>query len=187
MAKAGLGLVCRRCGATFTRPGSLWRHRRERRCPGRAQAKVLDVIPSRSGVVHPGRESALAWPVQAEARIIPVRRESPLAEMLAGEVPPTWWEPQGDLGWRRQTWASYPADYRRRLLAERAGAAFTIRPPDASDKVILWSQYHLLKALATRLDAGIATERERAAFEAGLREYDAHYDRVRAQRKALPA
>ena len=28
--------------------------------------------------------------------------------------------------------------------------------------------------------------RERVAFEAGLREYNANFDRVRAQRKALP-
>jgi hypothetical protein len=52
--------------------------------------------------------------------------------------------------------------------------------------VILWSQYHALKALATRLDAGIGTERERIAFEAGLRAYNANYDRI-AQTKALPA
>jgi hypothetical protein len=54
------------------------------------------------------------------------------------------------------------------------------------DAVTLWSQYHALKALAVRLDGGIGTETERAAFEAGLREYDANFDRVRAQRKALP-
>lgn len=50
--------------------------------------------------------------------------------------------------------------------------------------MILLSQYHALKALATRLDAGVATERERVAFEAGLPEYDANYDRIRAQRKS---
>jgi hypothetical protein len=81
-------------------------------------------------------------------------------------------------------WNEFPPEYRNRLLAARAGVAFTVRPPLASDKVILYSQYHALKALATRLDAGIGTERERIAFEAGLREYDANYDRVRAQRKS---
>jgi hypothetical protein len=80
-------------------------------------------------------------------------------------------------------WTRFPPEYRDRLLAARAGAAFTIRPPEALDKAILYSQYHALKALATRLDAGIGTERESVAFEAGLREYDANYDRVRAQRK----
>jgi len=79
-------------------------------------------------------------------------------------------------------WAGYPADYRSQLLAARAGAAFTIRPPDATDKVIIWSQYHALKALAVRLDAGIGTERDRAMFEAGLREYNANYDSIRARR-----
>jgi len=113
-----------------------------------------------------------------------------LAPILAGSedgLPPPWWEPQADHGWRQKVWAGFPADYRSQLLAQRAGPAFTIRPPDATDKVILWSQYHALKALAVRLDAGIATERERAAFEAGLRGYNANYDRIRAQRKALPS
>ncbi len=104
----------------------------------------------------------------------------------SGDGPPSWWEPQADPGWRREIWAGFPSGYRNRLLAQRAGPSFTIRPPDATDKVILWSQYHALKALATRLDAGIATERERVSFEAGLREYNANFDRIRAQRKALP-
>jgi hypothetical protein len=82
-------------------------------------------------------------------------------------------------------WARFPADYCNRLLVQRAGAAFTIRPPDAKAEVVLWSQYHALKALAVRLDAGIGTERERAAFGAGLREYNANYDRITAQRKVI--
>jgi hypothetical protein len=69
---------------------------------------------------------------------------------------------------------------------QRAGAAFTIRAPDVEVGVVLWSQYHALKALAVRLDAGIGAERERIAFEAGLREYDRNFDRIAAQRKALP-
>jgi hypothetical protein len=69
---------------------------------------------------------------------------------------------------------------------QRAGAAFTIRPPDGKSEVVLWSQYHALKALAVRLDGGVATERERAVFEAGLKEYDRNYDRI-AARKALSA
>jgi hypothetical protein len=74
----------------------------------------------------------------------------------------------------------FPASYRNRLLAERVDAVFSARPPQATDATILWSQYHALKALATRLDAGIATERERVAYEAGLREYNANFDRIRA-------
>ena len=35
------------------------------------------------------------------------------------------------------------------------------------------------------LDAGRGTERDRVMFEAWLREYNANYDRIRAQRKAL--
>jgi hypothetical protein len=107
-------------------------------------------------------------------------------EIASGEKPPSWWEPHADLHWRFTIWAGFPADYRERLLAQRTGSAFSIRPPEAADKVILWSQYHALKALATRLDAGIGTERERIAFEAGLRAYNANYDRI-AQTKALPA
>jgi len=61
--------------------------------------------------------------------------------------------------------------------------AFTIRT-QATDATILKSQYYALKALATRLDTGIGTERERVAFGAGLREYNANFDRI-ARRKAL--
>jgi hypothetical protein len=100
------------------------------------------------------------------------------------EAPPPWWEPQADPSWRLDVWANFSPEYRKRLVAESASAALAIRTPDASDKVILSSQYHALKALATRLDAGIGTDRERDAFEAGLREYDANYDRIRARRKS---
>jgi hypothetical protein len=44
-----------------------------------------------------------------------------------------------------------------------------------------------LRALAVRLDGGVATDRERVSFEAGLGEYNVNYDRIRTQRKALPA
>jgi hypothetical protein len=100
------------------------------------------------------------------------------------ERPPDWWETQADEDWRVRQWNVFDSDYRNRLLAQRADAAFTIHPPNAPGAVILWSQYHALKALATRLDAGIGPERERVAFEVGLREYDANYDRIRAQRKS---
>jgi hypothetical protein len=52
---------------------------------------------------------------------------------------------------------------------------------DVPDRVPLLSQYYALKALATRLDAGIGTERERAGFYAGLAEYNRNFERVRAK------
>jgi len=187
-------IVCGRCGASFSRLSSLKRHRAERRCPGRAalvpasprlrrleaiRAEVLDVTPTRSEIVP-----AKLTPARPGRALVqgPIFRP----DSLDGEGPPSWWEPQADPEWRRTVWAGFPADYRNGLLAVRVGAAFTIRPPDGEAEVILWSQYHALKALATRLDAGIGTERERASFGAGLREYNANYDRIAAQRKALP-
>lgn len=212
-------VVCRRCGKTFSRPSSLRRHRAERRCPGqstksrpghvqsrpgRVRAEILDVTPSRSGVVRPGPESASARPVrervetlsdaeiiarfgtvrsarsvQGETRIVKARPAS------NGDGPPSWWEPQAAEDWRGDQWAAFPADYRNRILAQRAGTAFTIRAPQAANATVLWSQFYALKAMATRLDAEIGTERERVAFEAGLREYNKNFDRI-AQRKALP-
>jgi hypothetical protein len=189
MPYSGLPLVCERCGQTFTRPPSLKRHSVDGRCPGRAivpakprlprpepiRAKVLDVTPARSQIVS---VPSLLFPPKRSPRI------TLAPDLRDAERPPSFWEPQADEEWRIRQWNRFPADYRSRLLAERAGTAFTIRAPQAKDEVILRSQYHALKALATRLDAGIGTERERAAFEAGLREYDANYDRIRAQRKS---
>ena len=200
MAYTGPRVVCRRCGQSFSRPADRRRHLAERRCPGRSgqpQAivparpkpvggEVIDVTPVRSEIVRPGRESVTARRVQAETRIVAARPKPGATEIPSGERPPSWWEPQADSQWRSKVWAGFPPDYRERLLAQRAGAVFSIRPPEAADKVILRSQYHALKALAVRLDAGIATERERGAFEAGLREYNANYDRIQSQRKALP-
>ena len=139
--------------------------------PGTIQGRVSDNVPSRSEIVPALRSVA---PPQRSPRHI----------LTDAEAPPPWWEPQADQGWRMDVWTRFPPEYRNRLLAARAGAAFIIRPPDVPDKVILSSQYHALKAHATRLDAGIGTDRERDAFEAGLREYDANYDRIRARRKS---
>ncbi len=188
MAYTGPRVVCGRCGQSFARPADRRRHRAERRCPGRGgqsraivparpkpiravKPEIIDVVPARSEIVPAKARPARPGPVLAASR----------------DGPPAWWEPQADPEWRRSVWAGFPADYRNRLLAERAGAAFTIRPPDAADKTILWSQYYALKVLATRLDARIATARERVSFEAGLAEYNANFDRIRARRKALPA
>jgi hypothetical protein len=130
------------------------------------------------------RPVAPARPIRGETQIV-VARPRP-AQILSGERPPSWWEPQADEDWRRNVWSGFPADYRNQLVAQRAGAVLSVRSPEATDGVILWSQYHALKALATRLDAGIGSERERVAFEAGLKEYNRNFERVRAQRKALP-
>ncbi len=187
MPYTGPSVTCKRCGASFSRLSSLKRHRAERRCPGRggqsraivparpkpiraAKSEIIDVVPTRSEIVPARPRPARPGPVLVASR----------------DGPPAWWEPQAEREWRQKVWAEFPADYRDSLLARRAGSAFTIRPPDAAGRTILWSQYYALKALATRLDAGIATERERVSFEAGLREYDANYDRIRAERKALP-
>ena len=187
-----MALNCPQCGARVASkaalPGHYRRAHRGRFPPrsGRVRAEVLDVIPIRSEIVRYARESAPTMPVRGETRIVPAKPKSRPAEIIpSGDGPPSWWEPQADPGWRHTAWAGFSADYRNRLLARRAGAAFTIRPPEATDAVILWSQFHALKALATRLDAGIGTEREHVAFEAGLREYNANFDRI-AQRKALP-
>lgn len=143
--------------------------------PGTTRSEVLDVTPSRSEIIPASRP------------ILPTKG-SPLhiltPDLADAEAPPSWWEPQAERNWRIRQWNAFSADYRNRLLAQRAGTAFSIRPPKATDEVILWSQYHALKALATRLDAGIGTERERVSFEAGLREYNTNFDRIRAQRKS---
>ena len=183
MSYEGSRLICKRCGESFSRPSSLRRHRKERRCPGRGSSAIVHAKPK---AVPIRRQVIEVQPIRSKTQIVPAGPKPKPVEMPSGDGPPPWWEPQAEENWRRNIWAGFPAEYRHQLLAERAGAAFTIRPPDATDKVILWSQYHALKALATRLDAGIGTERERVAFDAGLREYDANYDRIRAQRKALP-
>ncbi len=195
-------IQCEKCGARVASRAALPGHYRKahprtrQRRPGRVQNKGMDISPIQSQIVPYGRGSAPARPVRervgtlTEAEIITrfgvVRSARSVQARPAsnGDGPPSWWEPQASEDWRGDQWAAFPADYRNRILAQRAGAAFTIRAPRAADATILWSQYHALKALATRLDAGIATERERGAFVAGLREYNVNYDRI-AQRQFL--
>ena len=189
-----MAVYCEKCGARVSSRAALPGHYRrahggQARHPAAlapANPRLIDVAPVRWEIVPTTRPVAPVRPAPPDTRIVPARPKPKLAGILSGEKPPSWWEPQAEEGWRREIWAGFPADYRNRLFAQRAGAAFSIRPPEATDEVILWSQYHALKAIATRLDAGIGTERERVAFEAGLREYNANYDRIRAQRKALP-
>ena len=137
--------------------------------PEPIRAEVLDVTPTRSEIVP-------------APRLVPAPKRSPrnilTADLRDAERPPSWWESQADLEWRVRQWNAFSVDYRNRILAQRAGAAFTIRAPQATDATILKSQYYALKALATRLDAGVGTERERVSFDAGLREYNQNFDRI---------
>jgi len=91
-----------------------------------------------------GASRALALPKRSPRHVL-------TPDLRDAERPPDWWEAQADEDWRVRQWNAFDSDYRNRLLAQRAGAAFTIRPPQASDATIPWSQYHALKALATRL------------------------------------
>lgn len=145
--------------------------------PGPIRAEVVDAAE----IVRPRREVVPARLIHGDVQIAPRPK---LQAVAGGDGPPRWWEPQADPEWRAGQWNRFPPECRRQILAQRAGAVF-VRVTDAEDKTVLWSQYHALKALAVRLDAGIATERERAAFEAGLAEYNRNFDAIRA-RRALP-
>jgi len=185
---------CEKCGARVASRAALPGHYRKAHGRGRKvrgpaalvlvksrparlepiRAEVVDVTPSRMEIVP-------------APRLVPAPKRSPrniLTPDLRDAEPPSWWEPQADLEWRARQWNTFAPEYRNRILAQRAGAAFTIRAPQATDATILWSQYHALKALATRLDAGVGTDRERVSFVAGLREYNKNFDRI-AQRKFL--
>jgi hypothetical protein len=174
----GPPVICRFCGRSFTRPTSLVRHLDEDRCArkksstivparrGTLRAEVLDVTSSRSQTVRSGR-SAPASPIQGETRIVPAK---PLNSSQSSDS-------SGALTGLEA--------FQTETIAESKGA---IRLPQANDEVTLWSQYHALKALAVRLDAGCATDREREAFESGLCEYNANFLRIRASRaRALPS
>jgi hypothetical protein len=140
---------------------------------------------------------ARAEPARARGLAAPSGRA--LVPAVEREAPPSWWALEMPEEWRRSAWACYPAESRAEILAGHAGriatnrtggAAGIVRLPDPLDAVTLWSQYHALKALAVRLDAGLGGEREREMFEAALRIYDANFDRIRLGRlgrKALTA
>lgn len=184
-----MAVHCEKCGARVASRAALPGHYRKAHGRGRKVRCSAALVPVKSRPARPE-------PIRAEIvdvtpprmEIVPVPRpvfapkRSPrhilTDDLCDAEPPPSWWEPQADSEWRARQWNAFSAGYRNRLLAQRAGAAFTIRAPQATDATILLSQYHALKALAIRLDAGVATERERVAFGAGLREYNANYDRI---------
>ena len=151
--------------------------------PARRRAEVLDITPSRPQIVRSGRESAPRLCVHGESRIVPARRVQ--SELLVGErpleKPPEWFEPDVRQGTRIAMWCEYSPEERERLLAQ--DSALSVRAPGASDEIVLLSQYHALKALAVLLDAGVGTERDRAMFEAGLREYNATYNRIQGVKR----
>ena len=59
--------------------------------------------------------------------------------------------------------------------------AATLSEPDR-----LRAQYHMLQAMAVKLDAGTATDGEISAFHRALTEYNSLYDRLRAGARVLP-
>lgn len=204
MSYEGPPVRCRSCGQSFTRPESLVRHLDGRRCLGRIvkasrsrparlpgqvaivpakprlpiRAEVLDVTPVRAEIVPVTAGTAPARPILA--------RSEPEPDWFAREFP----QEVAKLPWRKRDEEN--RDYFRSQHAAWARAAVEHsksslpRRPDEADLVTLWEQYHFLKAVAVRLDAGRGTEWDREMFDAGLREYNANYDRIGAQSKALP-
>ncbi len=178
-------MVCKRCGASFSRPSSLRRHRAERRCPGRAA-----LVPARSNPapIRAAKREALdvsPGPLEIVPATRPVARPGSIVRVSGDVSTAPAWLPSS----RARKWPGM-SETQRRCLAEEHGSrpvpgTRLIRTPDEADAATLWEQYHFLKALAVRLDTGRGAERDRSMFEAGLREYDANYDRI-AQRKALP-
>jgi hypothetical protein len=198
MSYKGPPVRCRSCGQSFTRPESLVRHLDERRCTGRIvkagrsrparlpgqvaiipakprpiQAEVIDVTPIRSEIVRPGREASPGRPVLA--------RSEPDPDWYAREFP----QDAGRTPWRKLKDEQREYYQSRHAAMDRSKVSLP-RRPDETDSVTLWEQFHFLKALAVRLDAERGTERDREMFEAGLRKYNANYDRILAERKAVP-
>lgn len=144
--------------------------------PEPIRAKVLDVTPIRSEIVRHVprkpvfrphlRRSGIDWGIASLPPEERIKRETELCLAAqkreardGGQTPGTTVSP---------------------VSAE--GVMLAVRLPQASDSVILWSQYHALKALAVRFDAGIGSASERATLEAGLAEYNKNFERVRSER-----
>jgi hypothetical protein len=161
-----VAVVCGKCGARLASRARLEGHFRRAHSRGGKVRRSAALVPVKPRPARPESIRAEVLDVTpTRSEIVPVPRSVPpkrsprnmLTDLSDAERPPDWWEPQADLGWRVRQWNAFPADYRNRILAQRAGAAFTIRAPQATDATILFSQYHALKALATRLDAGNGT------------------------------
>lgn len=178
-----MAVHCEKCGVRVSSRAALPGHYRRAHPRARAlarpraiQAEIVNVPLTRAGIVPATRALARPGPCQTKPR--------PADPDPDSETPPSWWEPQGDACWRREQWNRFSAEHRAELLRQRLGLSFALRTPGEADAATLWEQYHFLKALAVRLDAERGTEKDRAMFEAGLREYNSNYERVR-QRKAL--
>lgn len=190
-----MAVFCEKCNHRCANRAAMYRHV-EKKHPTfwkRVSGTGTGIIPFPVPSARPQTPQARPRPVldvlleSAEIVRAPRPQARPLRILVSSEDgPPAWWEPNGEETWRREAWELLAPDYRRQLLAQRAGVAFSIRSPDTEDSVTLWSQYRALQAFAIRLDAGVGTERERVAFEAGLLEYNSNFERIRAQRKALP-
>ncbi len=203
MPYKGPPIVCEQCGQTFTRPPSLRRHLAQGRCPGRGSSRPAALIPARPKA-EPVRaaESKVLDVIPIRSEIVPAGRAQAPERLRSGDAPPPWWFP-GEAD-RRKRWQKLTPEYRAQIerdhqpkpdrgyglpgepIGPLAIAPDVLKRPAEADAVTLREQYHVLKALAVRLDAGRGTERDRVMFEAWLREYNANYDRIRAQRKARP-
>jgi len=141
--------------------------------PQAIRAEVLEIIPIQCEIVRPispkrvfcphPRRSGIDWGIASVPPEERIRQETEL--VLAAQ------RREEHNGYRLPGASVSPVSAEGVMLA-------AVRQPQATDEVVLWSQYHALKALATRLDVGIGSERERVAFEAGLREYNTNYDHI---------
>jgi hypothetical protein len=198
MSYKGTPVICRFCGESFTRPASLVRHLDERRCPGKLAraglARQVAIVPAKPRVTDASSilraDIVDAAPVRSE--IVRFERDAaPARRVLArSDSEPEWYSFEFPQDAKRTPWQKLKAEQReyyqsRHTAVERSKVSLPQRP-DEMDSVTLWEQYHFLKAIAVRLDAGRGTQRDREMFEAGLREYNANYDRTLAKRKALP-
>lgn len=193
MAYRGPRVVCERCGSTFSRPSDLRRHLRKGRCPGRAlhlakrkyravRAEIIEVRPISSEIVPAAHPVVPAWPilvskraiVGAAPRLAPARvHDEKFAEAARLET---------DMGRSMSMTPQLRVQIESKIRELRG----QVTKPMPADSLTLFEQYHFLKALAARLDAGRGTERDRFMFEEGLREYDLNYDSIFARRKGAP-
>lgn len=171
MPYTGPPVVCEGCGASFSRPSSLRRHQARRRCPGRVRVPVNQ---KGSGGAQ-FRETTLATRVPAVRRVLQVRTIDTEPRIVANKE-----------------WSELPVPVKSKppkqgyQMPGSAFGALSDVSPLMMDEVLLRSQYHALKAWATRLDAVIGNDRDKTGFEAALSEYNQNFERVRAKRRTIP-